>query len=243
MIAATMLLPSGIVAQNTQRGIVEAVIGSDLNSVLPDDVVYMYPEFQKGTILFQDRGTADGIMNIYLLGSDVHFIDPKGDTLVLKDQDSALMLSIGHDSYIRYNKFWIRIIAARGPYALGIRSMVNIDQAQKIGAYGMADATSSISNVGRISDIQNQSTATDAYGNAYGSSSSVYLKTLRNVPYSVSHDAMLYDGNKFYIANRRNFSRVFPGKIRWVIKDYIEENDLDLNNVGDVLKLFNFLSL
>jgi len=242
MIAATMLLPSGIVAQNTQRGIVEAVIGSDLNSVLPDDVVYMYPEFQKGTILFSDRSTSEGTVNIYLIGSNVHFITPGGDTLMMKDQDKARLLSIGKDTYIRHDRSWVRIISVKGSLAMGIRSSVNIEQAQKIGAYGMADATSSISNVGRISDIQNQSTATDAYGNAYGSSSSVYLKTLRNVPYSVTHDVLLYDGDKLYMPTKRNFRKFFPDK-KDLVNQFIKDNKLDLNEAQDALQLFNFLSL
>jgi hypothetical protein len=241
LIAATML-PSGIVAQTVQRGIVEAVIGSDLNSVLPDDVVYMYPEFQKGTILFTDRSTSEGTINLYLIGSHVHFIAPGGDTLMMKDQDKARLLSIGKDTYIRHDRSWVRIISVQGPLAMGIRSTVNIEQAQKIGAYGMADATSSISNVSRISDIENQPTAAGTYGNAYGSTGSVYLKTLRNIPYSVSHDVLLYDGEKLYMPSKRNFRKLFPGKKELADK-FIKENKLDLNKAQDALQLFNFLSL
>ena len=230
LIAATILLPSGIVAQTVQRGIVEAVIGSDLNSVLPDDVVYMYPEFQKGTILFSDRSTSEGTVNLYLIGSHVHFIAPAGDTLVMKDQDAARILSIGKDTYIRHDKSWIRLLSVMGTKAVGIRSSVNIEQAQKIGAYGVTDATSSISNVSALYDIPGSPSHT------------VYLKSLRNIPYTVTHQALLYDGNKLYIASKRNFNKLFRDK-KDLIKKYINENKLDLNKAQDALQLFNFLSL
>jgi hypothetical protein len=242
LIAATILLPQAIIAQNATRGVVEAVIGSDLNSVLPDDVVYMYPEFQKGTILFSDRSSAEGTVNLYLIGSQVHFIAPGGDTLVMKDQDKARLLSVGKDTYIRHDRSWVRIISVQEELALGIRSTVNFEQAQKIGAYGMTDATSSISSVDRISDIQNQPTASGAFGNAYGSTSSAYLKSLRNIPYTLTHDVLLYDGEKLYTPSRRNFTKFFPGK-KDLIKKYVKDNKLDLNKAQDALKLFNFLSL
>ena len=109
LILATILLPAVTIAQTNQRGVVEAAVGSDLNSVLPDDVVYMYPEFQKGTILFSDMSTSEGTINLYLIGSDVHFIAPTGDTLVMKDQDDARILSIGRDTYVRHDKSWVRL--------------------------------------------------------------------------------------------------------------------------------------
>ncbi len=230
LITATILLPSGVIAQTVQRGVVEAVIGSDLNSVLPDDVVYMYPEFQKGTILFSDRSTSEGIVNLYLIGSKVHFVAPGGDTLVMKDQDDARVLSIGKDTYIRYDRSWVRLLAVKGALAIGIRTSVNIEQEQKTGAYGMADATSSISNVSALYDVPGSSAQT------------VYLKSLRNIPYTVTHDALLYDGTKLYISSKRNFRRLYPDK-KDLIDKFIKENKLDLNKAQDALTLFNFLNL
>jgi len=160
----------------------------------------------------------------------------------MKDQDKARLLSIGKDTYIRHDRSWVRIISVKGALAIGIRSSVNIEQAQKVGAYGMADATSSISPVGRISDIENQPAATDAFGNAYGSTGSVYLKSLRNIPYSVSHDVLLYDGEKLYMPTKRNFRKFFPDK-KDLIDKFSKDNKLDLNKAQDALALFNFLSL
>ncbi|HOO42187.1 MAG TPA: hypothetical protein P5167_00920 [Bacteroidales bacterium] len=230
LIATMILFPSGIVAQTRQRGVVEAAIGSDLNTVLPDDVVYMYPEFQKGTILFSDRSTSEGMINLYLIGSHLHFISPEGDTLVMKDQDAARILSIGKDTYLRHDKSWIRLLSVMGSKAIGIRSSVNIEQTQKIGAYGMADATSSISDISAMYDVPGSSAQT------------VYLKSLRDIPYTLTHQALLYDGNKLYIASRRSFNKLFPDK-KDLVKNYIKENKLDLNQAQDVLQLFNFLNL
>jgi hypothetical protein len=230
LILATILLPAVTIAQTNQRGVVEAAVGSDLNSVLPDDVVYMYPEFQKGTILYSDMSTSEGTINLYLIGSDVHFIAPTGDTLVMKDQDDARILSIGRDTYVRHDKSWVRLLAVKGALAIGIRTSVNIEQEQKTGAYGMADATSSISNVSALYDVPSSSAQT------------VYLKSLRNIPYKVNHDALLYDGTKLYLSTRRNYRRLFPDK-KDLVNQFIKDNKLDLNKAQDALQLFNFLSL
>ena len=230
LLAAVILLPSGMFAQTVSIGVVKAVIGSDLNSVLPDDVVYMYPEFQKGTVLFNDRSTSEGIVNLYLIGSHIHFIGPDGDTLAMKDQDTARVLSIGKDTYIRHDKCWVRLLSVQGSLAFGIRSTVHIEQAQKIGAYGMTEATASISNVAMLHDIPG------------APSHAVYLKTLRNIPYSVTHDALLYDGSKIFMATRKNFRKLFPEK-KDLVKTYIKDNKLDLTKAQDALQLFNFLNL
>jgi len=148
----------------------------------------------------------------------------------MKDQDAARILSIGKDTYIRHDKSWIRLLSVMGSIAIGIRSSVNIEQTQKIGAYGMADATSSISNISALYDVPGSSAQT------------VYLKSLRGIPYTVTHEALLYDGNKLYIAGKRNFGKLFPGK-KDLANKYIKDNKLDLNKAQDALQLFNFLSL
>lgn len=230
LVFSTILLPQAIIAQTVKRGVAEAAIGSDLNSALPGDVVYMYPEFQNGTILFADRSTSEGMVNLYLIGSQVHFIASTGDTLLMRDQDNARVLSIGRDTYIRHDRSWVRLLAVKGGLAIGIRSSVNIEQPKKTGAYGMEDVTSSITSVSALYDVPSASAQT------------VYLKSLQNIPYSVTHDALLYDGNKLHITNKRNFNKLFPGK-KDLINSYIKENNLNLVKARDALQLFNFLNL
>ena len=126
LIAAVLLLPAIAGAQTVKRGVVEAAIGEDLNEILPDDMIYMYSEFQKGTVLFRDRSSAEGLMNIYLIGSELHFISPQKDTLVMKNQDSARLLSIGTDTYLRHDRVRVRILATDASTAICLRSVVSI---------------------------------------------------------------------------------------------------------------------
>ncbi|HHV03757.1 MAG: hypothetical protein WCQ69_04085 [Bacteroidales bacterium] len=229
IVLAAMVLtaPSGISAQTVKRGVVKAVIGSDLNEVLPNDVVYMYPEFQTGTLIFKNKSSAEATMNLYLPGSNLHFLGPRGDTLVVKNQDEALYLYMGNDTYIRHSKSWIRLLSAWGNLAFGIRTTVSIQQPQKTGAYGMVDVTSSITE---YSSMEDQTGRT------------MRLQSLKNIPYTVTHDAMLYDGNKLYLASRRNYKKLFPHKKEF-IDQYIKENNLDLGKAQDALQLFNLLNL
>ena len=227
LIVALLVLPVTTGAQTTKRGTVEAAIGTDLNEILPDDMIYMYKEFQKGTVFFHDRSTAEGIMNIYLPGSHLHFIGAK-DTLQMKNQDAARLLSIGSDTYLRHDKIWSRIIATSGTTALCLRSVVNIHSDQKIGAYGTTDATSSIANVDMVHSMEG--------------SSSGRLKSLRRIPYSITHYALLYDGQKLHSATKRNFRKLFPDK-KDDIDKYIKEHKLNLTTAKDALQLYQFLTL
>lgn len=228
IIAMLLLCPIVTQAQTIKRGMVEAAIGTDLNEILPDDMIYMYKEFQKGTVLFHDRSTADGIMNIYLPGSELHFIDANKDTLQMKNQNVARLLSIGPDTYLRHDKIWTRIIATSGATALCLRSVVNVHTDQKIGAYGTTDATSAISSVDMIYDMD---------GNR-----SERLKSLRRIPYSIAHYALLYDGEKLYNTSKRNFRKFFPDR-KTEIDTYIKEHKLNLSTARDALQLYQFLTL
>ncbi|NLA15739.1 MAG: hypothetical protein GX877_04285 [Bacteroidales bacterium] len=227
LIAVQWLLLVPANAQTIRKGVTEAAIGTELNEILPDDMIYMYPEFQKGTVLFLDRSSAEASMNIYLPGSELHFIDASNDTLAVKNQDAARLLSLGADTYLRHDKIWVRILATGNEAAFCLRSVVNVHTDQRIGAYGTPDATSAISNVNMMYGVEGGTT--------------VRLKSLRKIPYSITHYALLYDGQKLYNATKRNFRRLFPNR-RADIDKYISENKLNLSRAKDALQLYNFLS-
>lgn len=229
LITVALLVSTTAGSQTQKRGYADAAIGTDINDILPDDMIYMYPEFLKGSVLFLDRSIAEGVMNIYLPGLQLYFIDSNKDTLVMRNQDEARLLMIGHDTYLRHNKTWVRILATSGTSAFCLKSVVKIHEDVKIGAYGTADVTSSITNVDMM------------YGGMEGSTAT-RLKNLRHIPYTLTHYGLLYDGSKLFIANVKNFKRLFPDR-RDDIENYIAENKLNLNDAKDALQLFNFLNL
>ncbi len=216
-----------LTAQNSQRGVVQAAIGTDMASILSGDVVYMYPEFQKGTVMFKDKTFAEGDLNLYLIGSTLHFRDAKGDTLVLKDQDQINMVSIGKDYYMRFDKAYVRILNETDNVAFGIRSILIFEQAQKVGAYGTVNNTSAISEISSIANLG-------------GTVGTTYLKSLKNIPYVIRHDGMLYDGTKLYMATRKNFLKLFPGR-KDEITQYCQTHNVDFSKAGQTLALFNYL--
>ena len=72
-------------------------------------------------------------------------------------------------------------------------------------------------------------------------STAVRLQSLRRIPYSIAHYALLYDGEKLYNPTKRNFRKLFPDK-KEAMEQYITENKLNLNQARDALLLYNFLS-
>lgn len=229
VIAVILLIcgPLHGLAQQTasKKGIIQAALGENLTPLLPDDVVYMYPVFQQGTVLYYDNSSSGGLMNIFLIGSDLHFVDAQGDTLVLNNQDNVRLLSIGRDTYMRHNKAYVRILDTDNEVALGIRSLVTLEEAQKIGAYGQ------VNNTAAISDITVMHQSNQGY----------YLKSLKNIPYRLRQDVLLYANDRLYVANKNNFSKLFPNR-KDDITAYVKEHKTDFDNAQEALDLFHYLT-
>lgn len=212
-----------VFAQNKQ-GVIQAVVGTDLSKALPGDVVYMYPSFQNGSIMYKDNTFGEGKMNLYLLGEDIHFIDPKGDTLELNNQNDVKMVSIGKDMYLRFQNSYVRILESTDQVALGMRSYVFLDHSAKEGAYGVVSNTMSVTTMRSVSEG----------GREY------YLSSLKNLPYTLKHDLFLYANEKLYMATKKNFIKLYPEK-KADIEAFIKENKTNFDNAQDALALFVYL--
>lgn len=115
--------------------------------------------------------------------------------------DKAVKVSIGKTVYYRFKDRFTEMVDYAGDVALGLRrSCVQIDNA-KVGGFGTSPATSSV----------------ESYG--FDAMSGLYFKHIDFLPenWQYSNRFVLYAGDKFYLANKKNFLKVFPEK-----KDIIE---------------------
>lgn len=162
-----------------------------------------------------------------LLG-EMHFIDPKGDTLALANDPTIQAVTIGPDLfYYEYPKsYWLLLTDYDSGKLMVKRSVVLIDR-EKEGGYGQSTGTSSVKNTTTLSS---------------GNSSLARLSNRADLLFSKKDEYKLMDkNNKFYNANQGGFLSLFS-KNKQVIKQYLKENNIDFRQEADLKKALDYCS-
>lgn len=166
-----------------------------------DTLFYVRPAFERGIVFMEDGGVQQGNINICNIDQTVRFIDAAGDTLMMEGSERSVKVSIGKTVYYRFKDRFTEMVDYAGDVALGLqRSCVQIENS-KVGGFGASSATSSVESYG-----------VDAM-------TGLYFKHIDFLPenWQYSNRFVLYAGNKFYVANKKSFLKIFPEK-----KDIIE---------------------
>lgn len=74
---------------------------------------YLYPEFQKGTIFFDQQKKSAAELNIHLLGNVLHFIDTQGHIMESLGE-GIVRVEIGADAYVYMGRRLMQVIASEG---------------------------------------------------------------------------------------------------------------------------------
>lgn len=138
-----LVYSTGLFAQNTASVTVKA--GSKIRDVLTTADVFYYPQFTKGKVFFRDGSKAEAKLNYSCLVDEIHFIDPKGDTLALADEKTIKFIVIDSDSFY-YDDGYVRRIAGSDVAKLAVKQVWVVGDTRKIGAYNTANTTSSITS-------------------------------------------------------------------------------------------------
>ena len=187
-----------------------------------DTLFYVRPAFARGIVYLEDGGVQQGNINICNIDQTVRFIDAAGDTLMMEGSDKAVKVSIEKTVYYRFKDRFTQMVDYAGEVALGLqRSCVQIENS-KIGGFGASSATSSVESYG-----------VDAM-------TGLYFKHIDFLPenWQYSNRYVLYAGGKFYLANKKNFTKVFPDK-KNVIEEYCGKDKDALDTPEKVRALFD----
>ncbi|RYY88609.1 MAG: hypothetical protein EOO15_08430, partial [Chitinophagaceae bacterium] len=109
--------------------------GETINGILKPTDIFKYPEFAAGTVYFKNGAATNGKLNYSYLAGAVQFIDPKGDTLSLNDDDQIGLVTIGKDSFYYY-KAYLQLIE-RVPDGGGLyqKEFLRVANIRKVGLY------------------------------------------------------------------------------------------------------------
>lgn len=188
-----------------------------------DSLFYVKPAFTHGFVYLNDGSVQQGNINICNIDQTIRFITPDGDTLVMDATEEAKRVNIDKTTYYRFNDRFTEMVDYAGDIALGVqRQSVQIDNS-KAGGYGTS-ATAAVESYG-----------VDAFT---GRGFKHFEMVPENWRYTCRY--VLHANGKFYMANRKNFIKLFPDK-KDVIEAFCAADRSILNEPDKVKELFLIL--
>jgi len=191
-----------------------------------DSVKYILPEFSAGMVIFENGEQSNGAVNINTIDQKVHFIDPNGKILVLSNNEQVSRVFIKGRSFINSRYGYIEVYETAGDTFMGELRKVGFISESKTGAFGSKSQTTAIQTVNSVQ-------TTGGY--------MVDFEKQKNSPYTYKKIPYLCRKGMFQTVTKKTLQKCFPDK-KEAIDKYIEENDINLNHVDDVRKLFKALS-
>lgn len=215
-----ILFFSGAKAQKQESYTIKP--GENILEIVQLKNLFQYPAFTDGTVIFRDGRTVKSRLNYNYFNAQIQFIDGKGDTLTLADENTIKYVIIAKDSFC-YDGGYIQMIHQAETVTLG-KKVYFKDFEQKKGTYGLSSGTSSAINASSI--------VVDS--KAFNFNTEHELTLVKNTDYVVGNK------NEFLIADKKNLARLFP-KHKKTIAEYLDNTTINFKREEDLMKLSAFL--
>jgi hypothetical protein len=195
--------------------------GEDLFEKYPGEV-YAYPEFKFGKVYYTNGDSAGGKMNYNNLLATIEFVDNKHDTLVFSPESDIKYIIIGEDLFYYNKPEYLIQIAGSATCKLAVKKRLKLGDVKKIGAYGIANSTSTIDSYDELRADQTH-------------------KLIHNEELVLVKENFFYLGNEknvFLPASKKNILKLFPSKKK-DIEAYLAVHTIDFKNEADLLLLLD----
>ena len=197
--------------------------GEKVYDVIPKNDMYKYPEFRQAIVLLKDGTYGSAKVNYNSLFAEMQFIDPKGDTLSLADENNIISIAVKKDTFY-YDNGYMELMAGYNKVKLARRRLIDFSNREKIGALDIANA----------GEIETYTTV----------SSRTYMKDLiAKEVLTFSERTIYFFGdrfNHFFLANKKNLLKMYA-KQQTKISDYLKTNPVNFTDENDLERLVIFL--
>ena len=187
--------------------------------------IFLYPSFLPGIVEYKNGQRFKSNMNYNKAIGAVEFIDEKGDTLSMTNEESISFINIAGNKFI-YAPMCLQIIDGNDKLALLKHETVKIADKHKTGSYGIPNSSGTIESIDRIDTRVN------------------YNQIEINENLLISKVTVYYiedEKGEIFVASRKNVINNFPKK-EGAIKGYLKANNVDFSKEDHLLALLNFLS-
>jgi hypothetical protein len=207
-------------SQSTESYIIKS--GMNILEIVPSGAIYRYPVFTPGTVVFRDGVAISGNLNYNMLSDEMQFVDAKGDTMALANEETIRQIFIKSDTFL-FDDGYLRLVSGHSSLKLAEKTIFK-QYIQKAGAYGLSSATTSTNNLASILAKRSVDLSVDQE-----------LVLVKHTTYSLSDRR-----GRFQDMDKKNILRMFPRQ-KDVIENYFRDNEVLFNRPDDVQKLVFFL--
>lgn len=207
-------------AQDTKIYVVNP--GQTIQEVIPDTIRYTYPEFRNGTVLFPGNDAATAMMNYNLMLGEMQFIDQKGDTLFIGDQEKLDRIAVGPDTFF-YNKGYLKQLALKNKVRLLQKQTIRLASRTTLGAFD-----------------QPAQGAASTYSSFIGNTHDVTLRTNQKFIFKKETYYFLMDRNQIlYPLSLKNLQLLFPKDRNLLESSFHGRNIYDPSTLHLLILYFN----
>ncbi len=203
-----------------------------VNTLSPESGIhgsgFMYPDFVSGKVIFKDGATGEAGLNYSYLLSNIYFISPKGDTLVLANSETIAAVTIKSDTFWFHQNAFVKKLShnAQAPN-LFVKQSLKYTGYEKKGPYGTYSSTSAANSSANFSADDQITT---------------FLAKDENIIYKMEKEYFISDGyNNLHPAKKPNFFKAFP---QWEqqLKNYLKEHKIDFRKADDLGKILSYIA-
>jgi len=189
--------------------------------------MYHYPQFTKGVVFFKSGTKATAKINYTRLFDQMLFIDGKGDTLALAEEQTIKFIAVDSDTFY-YDEGYVRIIADNDFVKLAEKQVWVVADIRKPGPHNTSTSTIGVTSVRTFRQ------GNDAVRNPLTLDEDIVLR-------KETHYYFGDEYNHFARAGKKGLFELFNKKQR-SIENYLKENKVDFNKKEDMEKLYQFVS-
>lgn len=187
-----------------------------------DSVKYILPEFTAGMVIFKNGEQSNGAINISTIDQKIHFIDPKGEVLVITNNDDVSRVFAKGRTFLNSRYGYVELYETVGDIFMGEVRRVGFISEDKVGAFGSKSQTTAIQTVNSVQ-------TSGGY--------MVDFEKQKNSPYTYKKIPYVCRKGLFLTVSKKTLQKCFPDK-KEIIEQYIKEKDPNLGNVDEVREMF-----
>ncbi len=202
--------------------------GYRVTDILKPGDIYYYPQFTIGKVFFRDGSKAPAKLNYNSLFGQMLFVDNKGDTLALSDENTIKFIIINKDTFF-FNQGYMRLFLDNGVVKLAEKQTWVVADVRKMGTHNRQANTFAVTSFSTYADVTNGSKSYDLILNE-----DIVLK--KEIEY--------YFGdryNDFIRTSKKGLVQIFA-KDQQRIENYLKENKVNFDKKDDLEKLAQFLA-
>ncbi|MCD8043492.1 MAG: hypothetical protein LUH10_10575 [Tannerellaceae bacterium] len=185
---------------------------------------YFFDGFQDAQVVYKDGRIYEVKVNYDFVANTFLFIDTTDNNEIKEffDPENMAVVRVGERAFRPASSGATEILQAEPPLLVQYKGRVRPQD--KKTAYGGTSATTAVESIGSIS----------AAGQRYTLEGNGVILS------EVSKRFIIEQGNKKKnFANEKQYLKIFSDK-QQELKKYIQENNIDFNNIPDVINLYNY---